>query len=369
MSRGTLDGVSVVEFAGIGPAPFCGMMLADMGAGVVRIDRPGAQDPLAMNAVFGRGKRSVELDLKSAGGRTQALDLIAGADILIEGFRPGVIERLGLGPEPALAAQPRLVYGRVTGWGREGAIARTAGHDLNYLALSGALWPIGQADAPPPPPINFVGDFGGGGMLLLSGVLTAYVGALKTGQGQTVDVAMMDGALTQAAMLYSLLQDGGWSERRQDNLLDGGAPFYAVYRCADDGYLAVGALETRFHDELMDRLGFARLTTADQMNKALWPARRREMAAVFLTRPRDEWVGLFEGSDACVSPVLSPAEAMSHPAHRLRGSFVEVDGQTQPAPPIRFGRTCSPRPAPPPVPGAHTPAVLADLARKKESFA
>lgn len=365
MSRGTLAGLSVVEFAGIGPAPFCGMMLADMGADVIRIDRPGTQDPLAMNALFGRGKRSVTLDLKSAKGRVQALDLIAAANILIEGYRPGVMERLGLGPEPALAVQPRLVYGRVTGWGREGTVADTAGHDLNYVAMSGALWPIGHADAPPPPPINFVGDFGGGGMLLLSGVLAAHLSALRTGHGQTVDAAMMDGALIQAAMLYSLTQDGGWSDRRQDNLLDGGAPFYAAYRCADGGYIAVGAIETRFHDVLMDKLGLPRLAQPDQMDKARWSARRAEMAALFQTRPRSDWVTLFAGTDACVSPVLTPIEAIAHTDHRARGSFVEVDGQIQPAPPVRFGRTPSPSPAAAPHPGAETQAILAALSRRE----
>ncbi|HEV2512144.1 CaiB/BaiF CoA-transferase family protein [Bosea sp. (in: a-proteobacteria)] len=361
MSSGALAGICVVEFAAIGPAPFCGMMLADMGADVIRIDRPGAQDPLAMNAVFGRGKRSVTLDLKSAEGQARALDLIARADILIEGYRPGVMERLGLGPEPALAARPKLVYGRVTGWGRGGTAAETAGHDLNYIAMSGALWPIGQADAPPPPPINFVGDFGGGGMLLLSGVLAAHLSALRTGQGQTVDTAMMDGALIQAAMLYSLTQDGGWSSRREDNLLDGGAPFYTTYRCADDGYLAVGAIEPRFHDVLMDGLGLPRLTAHDQMDKTRWPARRAQMAALFASRSRRDWAALFAGSDACVSPVLTPAEAIHHPDHLARESFVQVDGQMQPAPPIRFGRTPSQRPAPAPCPGAQTQAMLATL--------
>lgn len=359
--RGALAGVTVVEFAAIGPAPFCGMMLADMGADVVRIDRPGAPDPLATNAVFGRGKRSVVLDLKSEQGRRQALALIAASDILIEGYRPGVMERLGLGPDEALDANSQLVYGRVTGWGREGPLAATAGHDLNYVAMAGALWPIGQADAPPPPAVNFVGDFGGGGMLLLSGVLAARLSALATGRGQTVDAAMMDGATIQAAMLYSMIQEGAWSDRRQDNLLDGGAPFYATYRCSDDGFIAVGAIEQRFHDVLMDRLGWPRLSAEDQMEKSGWSERRAQLAALFATQPRQHWLALFDGSDACVAPVLTPAEALRHPSHQARNSFVEVAGQIQPAPAVRFGLTPAACPAPAPFPGANTSEILAAL--------
>lgn len=332
-----LSGVRVVEFASIGPAPFCGMMLADMGAEVIRINRPGVADPLAMDAIFGRGKQACVLDLKSAAGRERALGLLAQADILLEGMRPGVMERLGLGPREATASNPRLVYGRVTGWGREGALAETAGHDINYIAMSGALWPIGTADAPPPPPINFVGDFGGGGMLLLGGVLAAFHQARAMGRGRTVDVAMMDGAAIQAAMVFSLIQEGRWSDARQDNLLDGGAPFYGTYRCADGGFVAVGAIEPRFHDILMERLGLPKLSPESQMDRCEWPARRAQLAAIFADKSRAHWAEVFGGTDACVSPVLTPREAWAHPHHRERGSFSERNGQIQPAPPVRFG--------------------------------
>ncbi len=340
---GPLAGVKIVEMAGVGPAPFAGMLLADMGADVVRVDRkPGGEgdafDAIANGASLDRGRRSIALDLKKPEAVAAALELVAGADALIEGFRPGVMERLGLGPDVCLARNPRLVFGRVTGWGQAGPLAETAGHDIDYVALTGALHAIGAKDAPVPP-LNLLGDFGGGAMFLAFGVACALVEARGSGRGQVVDAAMTDGVGLLMAMTYKLKSSGLWRGERQANVLDGGAPFYGVYRCADGKWLAVGALEPQFFAALVDRLGFAAGAFSDRWDPRTWPAMRAQLEAVFTKRSRDEWAALFAGSDACVAPVLDLDEAPRHPHNLARRTFIDVDGAPQPAPAPRFSRT------------------------------
>ena len=340
---GPLAGLKIIEMAGVGPAPFAGMLLSDMGADVVRIDRKpaGKGDPfdaLAESARPDRGRRSIALDLKRPEAVAAALAIIAGADALIEGFRPGVMERLGLGPEACLARNPRLVYGRVTGWGQEGPLAGTAGHDIDYIALTGALHAIGAKDAPAPP-LNLLGDFGGGAMFLAFGILCALIEARGSGRGQVVDAAMTDGVGLLMALTYKLKASGLWRNARQANLLDGGAPFYGVYRCADGKFLAVGALEPPFFDVLVAQLGLEPAAFADRWNPRAWPAIRARLEAVFAQRPRDEWAALLAETDACVAPVLALEEAPRHPHNVARRAFVEINGAPQPAPAPRFSRT------------------------------
>ncbi len=357
---GPLQGVRVVEIAGIGPGPFAGMMLADAGADVLRVDRVShvhaAADPA--HDVLSRGRRSVAVDLKQPDGAEVVLALVAGADALIEGFRPGVAERLGIGPDACLARNPALVYGRMTGWGQDGPWAARAGHDLDYIALAGALHPVGPADAPPPPPLNYVGDFGGGGLLLAFGLVSAVLAARTSGRGQVVDAAMIDGAAAQTAMVHGMLAAGLWRDEREANLLDGAAPFYRTYRCADGRFLAVGALEPQFYAELLDRLGLDP-DEWPQHDQSRWPAQRARLAERFATRTRAEWMAVFDGSDACVAPVLSLGEAPDHPHHRARATFVRHDGAVQPGPAPRFSGTPSQLRTGPPAPGAHTDDVLA----------
>jgi alpha-methylacyl-CoA racemase len=343
---GPLEGVRVVELAGIGPGPFCAMLLADLGAEVLRVERP-ASGPPAWPALFARGRRRVAVDLKHPEGAGVVLDLAAAADALVEGFRPGVAERLGIGPEACLARNPRLVYGRVTGWGQEGPLAHAAGHDIDYVALAGALHPVGPAGGPPVPPLNLVGDFGGGGMLLALGVVAAVLEAGRSGRGQVVDAAMVDGAALLTTQLHELLAAGLWTDRRGVNLLDGGAPFYAVYETADGRHLALGALEPGFYAELLERVGLDDADLPGQLDRNGWPVLRERLAALFRTRTRDEWCRLLEGTDACVAPVLSLTEAPAHPHNRVRSTFVEVGGVVQPAPAPRFSRTPCARPEPP----------------------
>jgi alpha-methylacyl-CoA racemase len=340
---GPLAGVKIIEMAGVGPAPFAGMLLADMGADVVRIDRkPSAEgdafEALKSGGFLDRGRCSIALDLKKPEAVAAALELIDVADALIEGFRPGVMERLGLGPEVCLARNPRLVYGRVTGWGQDGPLAETAGHDIDYIALTGALHAVGGKDAPTPP-LNLLGDFGGGAMFLAFGVVCGLVEARGSGRGQVVDAAMTDGVSLLMAMAYSLKAKGLWRGERQANVLDGGAPFYGVYRCADGKFLAVGALEPQFFDALVARLGLDASEFADRWNPRAWPALRARLEAAFARRRRDEWSALFADSDACVAPVLDMDEAPRHPHNVARRTFVDVDGATQPAPAPRFSRT------------------------------
>ena len=337
--HGPLKGIRVLEFEAIGPGPFAGMLLADMGADVLVIDRPGDSD-LGLKRerwydVMMRGKRSVTLDLKKS--KEPALELIARADALIEGFRPGVMERLGLGPDVALARNPKLVYGRMTGWGQEGPLAPRAGHDINYIALAGVLNAFGRKGEAPVPPLNLVGDFGGGGMLLGFGIACALVEARRSGKGQVVDAAMVDGASLLASMFHGFLKVNQWSEERGANILDTGAPWYDVYETSDGKYVSIGSIEAKFYEELLARLELKDLPA--QHDRARWPALRQAFADRFRTRTRDEWCKVFEGSDACFAPVLSFSEARAHPHSRTRDSFLELANVAQPAPAPRFSRT------------------------------
>ena len=342
---GPLEGVRVVEFAGLGPGPFCAMLLADMGAEVLRIARPGT--PVDAQDITTRSRSQVEIDLRGEEGQASALALIARADLLIEGFRPGVMERLGLGPEPCLARNPRLVYGRMTGWGQDGPLAQAAGHDINYIAISGALHAIGRAGEAPVPPLNYVGDFGGGGMLLAVGLLAALHAAQRSGRGQVVDAAMTDGSALLSAFMYGFKAQGQWSNQRGENLLDGGAHFYDTYACADGKYVAVGAIEPHFYAELRQRCGIEDPLFDGQMDPARWPLLKLRLADIFRTRTQGEWCALLEGSDACFAPVLDWDEAPAHAHNRARRTFVEAGGVVQPAPAPRFSQTVPAEPAPP----------------------
>jgi alpha-methylacyl-CoA racemase len=364
---GPLAGLRVVELGGIGPGPHAAMVLADLGADVVRVERPSGGlavgDP-ARDALL-RNRRSVAADVKTPDGLALVLDLVERADVLIEVFRPGVAERLGIGPGACLARQPRLVYTRVTGWGQTGPWAEHAGHDLNYLALTGALHSFGRAGGPPMIPVNLVADFGGGSMLALVGILAALVERDRSGRGQVVDAAMVDGVGLLSQMLWSLRGQGLWSDRRGTNLLDGGAPFYDVYPCADGRYVAVGALEPQFYAALLAGLGLADAGLPAQHDRAGWPALREAFGVAFAGRDRDSWVASFEGTDACVTPVLAPAEVADHPHLAARESLVEVDGVLQAAPAPRFSRTPADPPAPSDARGGDARAVLADWTRER----
>ncbi len=366
---GPLDGVRVVEIAGIGPGPFCAMLLADMGAEVVRVDRPETAGGAGWPALMSRGRRSVVVDLKHERGAEVVLRLVEHADALLEGFRPGVAERLGIGPDDCLARNPRLVYGRMTGWGQDGPLRHAAGHDIAYIALAGALHPIGEPGGAPVPPLNLLGDFGGGGMLLAFGIACGLLEARRSGQGQVVDAAIVDGAALLTTSIHEMVTLGLWEERRGANLLDGGAPYYGVYETADGEHVAVGALEPKFYGELLDKLGLRPDDLPPQADRERWPELRERLEAVFRTRTRAEWTDVFEGSDACVAPVLGLSEARAHPHNRARGTFTLVDGSPQPAPAPRFSRTAPGPPAPPPVPGQHTDEVLSSSGFDAEEIA
>lgn len=360
---GPLAGLKVVELVGLGPAPFCAMLLADMGAEVIRIDRPGAGGALGLaprHDVSARGRRSLALDLKKPGAVDAVLALVERADMLIEGFRPGVMERLGLGPETCLRRNPRLVYGRMTGWGQHGPLAERAGHDIDYIALSGALHAVGSAGGGPLPPLNYVGDYGGGAMLLAFGLLCGLHEARGSGRGQVIDAAMTDGSALLSALFYGMRAAGAWRLERGGNLIDGGAPFYATYACADGKHVAVGALEPPFYAELLRRLGLTDVDAGAQMDRGRWPALRQQFAAAFAGRTRAEWCAVFEGSDACFAPVLDWDEAPRHAHNRARETFVEIDGVTQPAPAPRFSRTPAVLPRAPVQPGANGAEILRD---------
>ncbi|WP_137178182.1 CaiB/BaiF CoA-transferase family protein [Roseomonas sp. AR75] len=357
---GPLDGVKVIEMVGVGPGPFAAMWLADMGAEVIRIGRPGARWNQTRGDVLNRGRRSLAVDLKRPGAAALVLRLVAQADALIEGFRPGVMERLSLGPEACQARNPRLVYGRVTGWGQDGPLAQRAGHDLTYLATTGILASIGAAERPVPP-LNLLGDFGGGGMLLVAGILAALVERQRSGRGQVVDAAMTEGASLLAAMIWAYHGKGLWREAREQNLFDGGAPFYGTYRCADGKWLAVGAIEKEFWHLFLDRCSIADAELREAAHdRARWPEMRVRLAAILATRPRADWLAAAEDSDACIAPVLGFTEAPAAPQAAARGAFVEVAGVTQPAPAPRFSRTPGRVNSPPPTPGEHSRAILAD---------
>ena len=357
---GPLAGIRIVEFAGIGPGPFCGMMLADHGAEVIRVERPGAaHDP---RDALARSRRSIAIDLKKPEGIAVARALCGRADGLIEGYRPGVMERLGLGPEMLLADNPRLVYGRMTGWGQTGPLAHAAGHDINYIAVSGVLGTVGRAGERPAVPVNYIGDFGGGAMMLAFGMVSALLAVRMGGAGQVIDAAMTDGSALLSAMTWSLLAAGRWRDEAGVNLLDGGAHFYDTYACADGRFVAIGAIEPQFYALLRDRLGLANDPAFDaQFDARRWPEMKTRLAAVLATRTRDEWCALLEGSDACFAPVLSLGEAPTHPHNAHRETFTQVGGATQPAPAPRYSGTTADEPRPACAPGTDTDAILAEL--------
>ncbi|MEU5808596.1 CaiB/BaiF CoA-transferase family protein [Streptomyces sp. NPDC047718] len=360
--RGPLSGVRVVELAGIGPGPFAAMLLADLGADVVRVDRPGGPG-LAVDPAYdvtNRGKRSVLVDLKSPQGAARVLDLVERADVLIEGMRPGVAERLGVGPDDCLARNPRLVYGRMTGWGQDGPLAHAAGHDIAYIAVTGALGMIGAPDGPPAVPANLLGDYAGGSLYLVIGVLAALQHArTPDGTGQVVDAAIVDGTAHLTAMIHGMMAAGGWQDRRGANLLDGGCPFYGTYETADGGHMAVGALEQQFYDRFTELLGLDGLSSA-RKDPARWGELRETVAARFKSRTREEWTAVFEGTDACVAPVLSLREAPHHPHLAARGTFTDVGGIVQPAPAPRFSATPAAPAGGPAQPGGDTASVARD---------
>lgn len=370
---GPLAGIKIIELAGIGPGPFCAMMLADMGAEVIRVDRAQnvmGGDPDAPPAdVMNRGRRSIGVDLKNPDGVETVLSLLESADALIEGFRPGVMERLGLGPDVVLARNPKLVYGRMTGWGQDGPYAPTAGHDINYIALAGALEPIGRRGEAPVPPLNLVGDFGGGGMLLAFGIVCGILNARTTGEGQVIDAAMVDGAAVLTTMFHAFRAMGMWNDERGTNMLDTGAHFYDVYETADGKYVSIGSIEPQFYAVLLRLTGLEGEELPWQHDRDEWPALKERLAAIFKTKTRDEWCELMEGTDVCFAPVLSLAEAPQHPHNVHRETFIEVAGVVQPAPAPRFSRTPTETPAPPAHAGQHTDEVLSEWGFAPERIA
>lgn len=364
---GPLTGLRVIEMQGIGPAPLAGQFLADMGAEVMAIARRSAPaDPADINA---RGKRQIALDLKHPEGVAAALALIERADVLIEGFRPGVMERMGLGPDACHALNPGLVYGRMTGWGQDGPWAQMAGHDINYLGLTGFLHATGKADDVPTPPLNIAADYGGGTMFLLFGIMAALWERQSSGKGQVVDAAMVDGASALMALIHSWRARGDWGEVREANLLDGGAPFYRAYQCADGKFLAVGPLEPQFFAELVHLAGLPEDHIAAQMDRATWPERRAAYAEVFRRKSRDDWAAILNGTDACATPVLTWSEAPDHPHMAARGTFTTVDGIPQAAPAPRFSRSTPRAPRPPAAPGSDTDAVLTEIGYDADTLA
>jgi alpha-methylacyl-CoA racemase len=369
---GALDGLRVIEMAGLGPAPFCSMMLADMGAEVLRIDRMTAADlgvafPPHLD-LLNRNKRSAAMDLKHAEGLSSVLTLIGKADVLIEGFRPGVMEKVGLGPEVCLRGNPRLVYGRMTGWGQDGPLASAAGHDLNYIALSGALNSIGHKGQAPAIPLNLIGDFGGGALYLAVGILAALFEARKSGKGQVVDAAIVDGVASMMTLQYGFKQLGRWSEARGEGMINGGAPYYDVYETSDGLYVSIAAVEKRFYQELLERIGLAEENLPKQNNQSSWEQLRARLKEVFKTRTRKQWCDILEGTDACFAPVLDMDDCVTHPHNVARRIFVEVDGVLNPAPAPRFSRTPSELKYPPHAAGADTRQALVDWGFRNEQI-
>lgn len=359
---GPLKGMKIVEFGGIGPGPFCAMMLADMGANIVRIDKKSAtgsaEDP--KYTILHRGRRSIAINLKKPEGVETALRLIEQSEALLEGFRPGVMERLGLSPDNCLQRNPKLVYGRMTGWGQEGPLAHAAGHDINYISLSGALHAIGRPGEKPIPPLNLIGDFGGGGMLLAFGIICGVYEAQKSGQGQVVDAAMVDGSAALMAMFYGMYANGFWTDKAGTNLLDGGAHFYDTYETSDGKWVSVGALEPQFYSLLLKQVGIEDPEFKEQMEITKWPQFKERLTAIFKTKTRQEWCEIMEGTDVCFAPVLSMAEAVKHPHNQARNVFVEVEGVVQPAPTPRFSRSQPKVQCPPPHVGEHSVSALKD---------
>ena len=367
MGKGPLSGVRVIELAGIGPGPFAAMLLADLGAEVIRVDRPSAVRKGAATGgteFSNRGKRSIAVDLKSDKGREVVLGLVEKSDVLLEGFRPGVTERLGIGPDDCLARNPKLIYGRMTGWGQEGSLSRSAGHDIGYIALTGALHAIGREGGPPQVPMNLLGDFAGGSMYLVVGILAALLESRTSGKGQVVDAAIVDGTAHLSTFIHGMLAGGLWQDRRGVNLLDTGTPWYDVYETADGKYMAVGALEPQFYAEFVRLLGLEDADLADPVGRndaERWPELREKIAAAFKTKTRDEWAKIFLPGDACVAPVLSLKEAAEHPYNTERGVFLERDGVHQPAPAPRFSRTAPETSGVPSLPGGQSREILTDL--------
>jgi len=367
MASGPLAGIRIIEIAGIGPGPFAGCMLADLGADIVKVDRAqnaGLGDPATPPAdILQRGKRSIAVDLKNPEGVEVVLELVAEADGFFEPFRPGVAERLGIGPGVALARNPKLVYGRMTGWGQDGPYAHTAGHDINYISLAGALFHLGRKGEPPIFPMNLVGDFGGGGMLLAYGMLAGLLHAARTGEGQVVDAAMVDGTASLMMMFHAFRAMGIFEETRGDNMLDSGAHFYDVYECADGEYVSIGSIEPQFYAELLRLTGLEGEELPYQMDKSQWPALKERLRAIFLDKTRDEWCSIMEGTDVCFAPVLRMSEAARHPHNVHRGTFIEREGIVQPAPSPRFSATPGEVSRPPAHAGQHTAEVLGDWLR------
>jgi alpha-methylacyl-CoA racemase len=359
-AMGPLDGVKIVELAGIGPGPFCGMLLSDMGAEVIRVDRVSSRTHSTQD-VLTRGRRSIAVDLKNPQGVAAVLKLCEGADALFEGFRPGVTERLGLGPDECMARNGALVYGRMTGWGQEGPIAHAAGHDINYISLAGALHGIGERGGKPVPPLNLIGDFGGGGMVLAFGLVCGILEARQSGKGQVVDTAMVDGAATLMAMFFAMHSNGSYVDERGSNMLDGGAHFYGTYETSDGKYISLGSIEPQFYALLLEKTGLDKDEFGEQMERGRWEEYKGKLTAVFKTKTRDEWCDIMEGSDVCFAPVLSIPEAVAHPHNQARNSFVDIEGVVQPAPAPRFSRTSPEIRNGSRAPGADTRAVLTDF--------
>ena len=358
---GPLKGIKIIEMAGIGPGPFCGMVLADLGAEVIRVDRASAKGTGSRQEASNRGKKSIAVDLKSKEGVEIVLKLVQEADAIFEGFRPGVMERLGLGPEECMELNESLVYGRMTGWGQDGPLANAAGHDINYISLSGALAAIGRPGSPPVPPLNLIGDFGGGGMLLALGLVSALLESKQSGKGQVVDAAMTDGSALLMTMIYTMQSSGFLKDSMGSNMLDGGAHFYDTYECSDGKFISLGSIEPQFYKLLCDLAGFDNNLSSDQMSRDSWPEKKKAVKEIILTKTREEWCQIMEGTDVCFAPVLSMEEAPNHPHNKARQTFIELEGATQPAPAPRFSRTNPEVQSSPSLVGEHTDEILQSL--------
>ena len=358
---GPLKGIKIIEMAGIGPGPFCGMVLADLGAEVIRVDRASAKGTGSRQEASNRGKKSIAVDLKSKEGVEIVLKLAQESDAIFEGFRPGVMERLGLGPEECMELNESLVYGRMTGWGQDGPLANAAGHDINYISLSGALAAIGRPGSPPVPPLNLIGDFGGGGMLLALGLVSALLESKQSGKGQVVDAAMTDGSALLMTMIYTMQSSGFWKDSMGSNMLDGGAHFYDTYECSDGKFISLGSIEPQFYKLLCDLAGFDNNLSSDQMSRDGWPEKKKAVKEIILTKTREEWCQIMEGTDVCFAPVLSMEEAPNHPHNKARKTFIELEGATQPAPAPRFSRTNPEVQSSPSLVGEHTNEILQSL--------
>ncbi|MCS5547899.1 MAG: CoA transferase [SAR86 cluster bacterium] len=365
---GPLKGLKIIEMAGIGPGPFCGMVLADLGAEIIRVDRASAIGTGSKKEPSNRGKKSIAVDLKAKEGVEVVLKLVETADAIFEGFRPGVMERLGIGPEVCLARNDRIVFGRMTGWGQEGPLANAAGHDINYISLSGALAAIGRPGSPPVPPLNLIGDFGGGGMLLALGLVAALLESKESKQGQVVDAAMTDGSALLMTMIYSMQSSGMWKTTMGSNLLDGGSHFYDTYECKDGKFISIGSIEPQFYALLCQIAELDEKVFSKQMSRDLWPEQKEEIKKIFLKKTRDEWCELMEGTDVCFAPVLDMTEAPQHPHNKERKTFIDLEGVTQPAPAPRFSRTEPEVVSSPSIVGEHTNEVLSSIGLSEEDI-